>query len=116
MSNGTAKIHIVELETISNKWKISTDKRFILEFKDIKKVHDIPDKVFLLVIKAIIANLEVSRFLNDRGISCDLMFPYHYDNLGLKKENILLYIIKAFNYSIIHPWGSISSWSPSGRE
>lgn len=69
---------------LESKRKELKNEKPILGFRVRKKVDNIPNEVFSLVILTIIANCKVSRIFINAGSSCDIMYYNLFERLGLE--------------------------------
>lgn len=76
----------------------------IIMFKDNKKVDEIPNEIFPLVITAIMENFNILRILINGGDSCDIIYAKLFEKLRLKKEKLspnIDFDMQAFNGLVI---------------
>lgn len=112
-SKRTVKRKIVELMNVSKKEgnnSTKCQKRKILIFRDNEKTRGIPTEIFSLVITATIANFDASRVHIDGGISCDIMYSYIFEKMGLNKERLSPYKgsdLQAFDDTVTCHWECI---------
>lgn len=80
----------------------------MLGFWDSEKVRRILNKIFLLVITAMIGHFDVFRILIDGSSSCDMMYSKVCEKMSWDKEKLWPYEgfdLQAFNGRITHPLG-----------
>lgn len=85
--------------------KKSKEDKYILGFRDCKKVHDVSNVMLLLVITATIENYLGSRILINDGSSCNIMYPDIFRKLGLCEWDLRSYKggnLLTFNDSSTH--------------
>lgn len=59
-------------------------ERLVLKFSDAKKLGGVPNDIFTMVVTTMIANFDVSKVLDDGCSSCDIVYSYLFEKMGLK--------------------------------
>lgn len=76
-----------------------------LGFLDYEKINGIPNFVLPLILEIIITDRNLTWFLIDDGIYCNVLYTYTMDLLGIQKEDMSPYSggdLLEFNYSITY--------------
>lgn len=74
----------------------------MMEFRDFKKVSDIPNLIFPLVITTTVWKIDVSRISIDGGSSCDIIYSKMFEKMGMESASLWSYEgsdLQVFNWT-----------------